>query len=97
MLARSRDGDWHQLVTLNGKTLENLPFGVTNDVPYVMSDAPLVEGACGDPTNLSSTARCLKRIRNSRNPGRQIGSALSDKPEASLPTVVEIERFFAGA
>ena len=43
MLTRSLDGDWHELATPHGETLENLPFGVRNDVSYVMSDAPLVE------------------------------------------------------
>ncbi len=43
MLTRSREGDWHELATPHTDTLEDLPFGVTNDVPYVMSNAPLVE------------------------------------------------------
>lgn len=44
MLVRSRDGDWHELVTPHGERAENLPFGVANDIPYVMNEAPLVEG-----------------------------------------------------
>lgn len=44
ILVRSRDGDWRELVTPPGEKMENLPFGVTGDVHYVMSDAPLMEG-----------------------------------------------------
>lgn len=43
MLTRSREGDWHELATPHAETLEDLPFGVTNDVSYTMSDAPLLE------------------------------------------------------
>lgn len=43
MLIRSPNGDWRELARPRGATLEDLPFGVTNDARYVMSDALLVE------------------------------------------------------
>ncbi len=43
MFLRSRDGDWRELVHPPDDTAGNLPFGVTNGTPYVMSDAPLAE------------------------------------------------------
>ncbi len=43
MLTRSRDGEWRELTTPPSESAENLPLGVADGIPYVMSDAPLAE------------------------------------------------------
>lgn len=43
VLIRSRVAEWHDLMSPSSEKVENLPFGVTHEVPYVMSDAPLGE------------------------------------------------------
>ncbi|MCH7721484.1 MAG: serine/threonine-protein phosphatase [Planctomycetes bacterium] len=43
MLTRSGDGDYHELMTPRSEEAENLPFGVRDEVSYIMSDAPLGE------------------------------------------------------
>ncbi len=44
MLVRSLDGEWSELVLPRSETAGNLPLGVTDDAPYVMSDARLTDG-----------------------------------------------------
>ncbi len=44
MLMRSLDGQWNELMPPHSETAENLPLGVTDDAPYVMSDARLIDG-----------------------------------------------------
>jgi len=43
VLARSSDGDWRELVIPANNKVGNLPFGVMDDIPYVMSDTLLAE------------------------------------------------------
>lgn len=44
MLMHSLDGEWNELVPPRSETLQNLPLGVMDDAPYVMSDAHLADG-----------------------------------------------------
>ena len=44
MLIRSLDGEWNELVPPRSETVGNLPLGVTDGAPYVMSDAHLTDG-----------------------------------------------------
>lgn len=44
MLTRSLDGVWNELVPPRCEMAANLPFGVTDDTPYIMSDARLTDG-----------------------------------------------------
>lgn len=43
MLTRSRDGAYYELTAPRSDKVENLPFGVTDEVSYSLSDAPLEE------------------------------------------------------
>lgn len=43
MLTRSPDGDYHELTAPRSDHVDNLPFGVTDEVSYPLSDAPLRE------------------------------------------------------
>ncbi len=44
MLMRSLDGEWNELVPPRSERAGNFPLGVTDDAPYVVSDARLIDG-----------------------------------------------------